>query len=81
MSNENTGARYEIAINGTPRTYRDTEKIAIEAATHLKTRRPQSENNGPRRDDWQGHAGHAFAVPLKESPKTLLQCQRGREPP
>jgi hypothetical protein len=29
----NTGARYEIAIDGTTRTYRD--KIAIEAATRV----------------------------------------------
>jgi hypothetical protein len=43
MSRPNTGARYEIAIDGTTRTYRDTEKIAIEAATHLKTKQPQSE--------------------------------------
>jgi hypothetical protein len=28
------GARYEIAIDGTPRTFRDTEKIALEAARH-----------------------------------------------
>jgi hypothetical protein len=40
MSNKNIGARYEIAIDGTTRTYRDTEKIAIEAATRLKTKQP-----------------------------------------
>jgi hypothetical protein len=32
----------EIAIDGTTRTYRDTEKIAIEAATRLKTKQPNS---------------------------------------
>jgi hypothetical protein len=36
-------ARYEIAIDGTPRTHRDTEKIALEAARHLKTKQPNSE--------------------------------------
>jgi hypothetical protein len=30
------GARYEIAIDGTPRTYRDREDHAREAATLLK---------------------------------------------
>jgi hypothetical protein len=29
----NTGARYEIAIDGTTRTYRDRKNMAIEAAT------------------------------------------------
>ena len=37
MSN-NTGVRYEIAIDGTPRTYRDLKELAIEAAARLKTR-------------------------------------------
>jgi len=34
----NTGARFEIAIDGTLRIYRDRKDIAIEAATHLKTK-------------------------------------------
>jgi hypothetical protein len=33
-----TGARYEIAIDGATRTYRDRKDMAIEAATHLKTK-------------------------------------------
>jgi len=40
---KNTSARFEIAIDGTARTYRDTEKTAIEAATRLKTKQPHSE--------------------------------------
>jgi hypothetical protein len=32
----NTGARCEIAIDGTPRSYRDRNKLAIKAATFLK---------------------------------------------
>jgi electron transfer flavoprotein alpha/beta subunit len=43
MTKAKTGAQYEIAIDGTTRTYRDTEKIAIEAAIRLKTKQPQSE--------------------------------------
>ena len=42
-SKVNTGARYEIAINGTPRTYRDRKELAIEAATLLKTKNVHSE--------------------------------------
>jgi hypothetical protein len=38
-----TGARYEIAIDGTTRTYRDQEDIAREAATRLKRINPNSE--------------------------------------
>src|SRR5262249_50290897 len=32
------GARYEIAIDGTPHTYRDREDYAREAATFLKAK-------------------------------------------
>ena len=39
----NTGARYEIAIDGTPRTYRDTREIAMAGVTHRKTKQPHSE--------------------------------------
>jgi len=35
--------RFEIAINGTPRSYRDREELAIEAATWLKTKNPNSQ--------------------------------------
>jgi hypothetical protein len=34
----NTGARYEIAVDGKPRSYRDVRATAIEAATYLKQR-------------------------------------------
>jgi hypothetical protein len=39
----NTGARCEIAIDGTPRSYRDRNKLAIKAATFLKTKKVHSE--------------------------------------
>jgi hypothetical protein len=39
----NTGARYEIAIDGTPRTYRDLRELAIYAATHLKIKNPHAD--------------------------------------
>jgi electron transfer flavoprotein alpha/beta subunit len=39
----NTGARFEIAIDGTPRTYRDLKELAIEAATRLKTKNVHAE--------------------------------------
>jgi hypothetical protein len=38
MSQPNTGARFEIAIDGTPRSYRDRKELAIAAATLLKTK-------------------------------------------
>jgi hypothetical protein len=38
-----SGARYEIAIDGTTRTHRDREDIAHEAATRLKQINPNSE--------------------------------------
>jgi hypothetical protein len=38
-----SGARYEIAIDGTPRTHRDREDYALEAAILLKTNLPHSE--------------------------------------
>ena len=37
------GARYEIAIGGTPRTYRDTIEGAWAASTNLKTKQPNAE--------------------------------------
>jgi hypothetical protein len=36
------GARYEIAIDGTPRTYRDSIEGAWAAATNLKTKQPNA---------------------------------------
>jgi hypothetical protein len=38
-----SGARYEIAIDGTPRTHRDREDLAREAATFLKTNQPNAQ--------------------------------------
>ena len=38
-----TRARYEIAIDGTPRTYRDRKELAIAAARRLKTKQPHSD--------------------------------------
>jgi hypothetical protein len=36
------GAQFEVAIDGTPRTYRDDKAMAIEAAEHLKRKYPHS---------------------------------------
>jgi hypothetical protein len=38
-----SGARYEIAIDGTTRTYRDSEELAREGAIYLKKLNPNSE--------------------------------------
>jgi hypothetical protein len=37
------GARYEIAVDGKPRSNRDTKPIAIEAGEYLKSKNPNSE--------------------------------------
>ncbi len=39
----NTGANWEIVIDGKPRSYRDNVEIAREAARYLKSKNPKSE--------------------------------------
>src|SRR4051812_4236507 len=55
-----SGASFEIAIDGVPRSYRDDPKIALEAAKYLKMNNPKSEvslrdlrNDVLTRMDWQ----------------------------
>jgi hypothetical protein len=38
----NHGAKYEISIDGVPRTYRDRQDIALQTAQLLKSRNPNS---------------------------------------
>jgi hypothetical protein len=38
-----TGARYQIAVDGQPRSNRDDSAIAIEAAEYLKYKHPHAE--------------------------------------
>jgi hypothetical protein len=38
-----SGARYEIAVDGTARTHRDREDLAYDAATLLKIKQPHAE--------------------------------------
>jgi len=56
MTKPYNGARYEIAIDGTPRTYRDRKELAIETATLLKTKNVHSEassgRNRPKQTLW-----------------------------
>jgi hypothetical protein len=40
---KNLGARWEIAADGTPRTYRDDKTIAIDSARYLKFKNPMVE--------------------------------------
>jgi hypothetical protein len=40
---KDTGARWEITIDGVPRSYRDRKEMAIEGAEYLKSRNPTSE--------------------------------------
>jgi len=39
---QNVGARYEITIDGKPRSYRDSKPIAIEAGRFLKRKNPNA---------------------------------------
>ena len=38
----NTGAQYEISIDGVPRSYRDRKELALQGARFLKSRNPNS---------------------------------------
>jgi hypothetical protein len=40
--NRPRGAQFEVSIDGTPRTYRDDNAMAIEAAELLKRKHPHS---------------------------------------
>lgn len=40
---QNTGARFEIYISGTPRSYRDDRALVIEGAEFLKAKNPHTE--------------------------------------
>jgi electron transfer flavoprotein alpha/beta subunit len=39
----NPGANFEIVVDGKPRSYRDDQKIAVEAALYLKSKNPNVE--------------------------------------
>jgi hypothetical protein len=40
---KNTGARWEITIDGKPRTYDHKRELAIEAARYLKRKNPEAD--------------------------------------
>jgi hypothetical protein len=66
------GARYEITVDGAPRTNRDRRELAIEAGEYLKRRNPNSEVTV--RDRMTG------AVELIKQPPPLTSWPRGRSP-
>jgi hypothetical protein len=43
MGQSNSGANFEIVVDGKPRSYRDDPKIAAEAAAYLKSKNPKVE--------------------------------------
>jgi len=43
MMPKNTGARWEITVDGKPRSYRVDKQIAIESAQYLKRKNPNVE--------------------------------------
>ena len=40
---KNTGARWEITVDGKPRTYDHSKQLAIEAAQYLKRKNPHAD--------------------------------------
>jgi len=40
---KNSGARWEITVDGVPRSYRDRKDMAIEGAQYLKSRNPHAD--------------------------------------
>jgi hypothetical protein len=40
MTEPTSGARYEITVDGKPRSMRDTRAVAIEAGEYLKSKNP-----------------------------------------
>jgi hypothetical protein len=41
--NKDTGARWEITVDGVPRSYRDRKEMAVGGTEYLKSRNPASE--------------------------------------
>ena len=50
---KDTGARWEITVDGVSRSYRDRKEMAIEGAEYLKSKNPSSE---VRVRDYKGEA-------------------------
>jgi hypothetical protein len=51
---KHTGPRWEITVDGRPRSYRDRRQIAIESAEYLESKNPNVEvtvRHDDRRDD------------------------------
>ena len=43
MTAKNTGSRWEITVDGKPRTYDHKRELAIEAAQYLKRKNPHAD--------------------------------------
>ncbi len=43
MMKKNTGSRWEITVDGKPRTYDHKRELAIEAAQYLKLKNPHAD--------------------------------------
>jgi hypothetical protein len=43
MTKKNTGSRWEITVDGKPRTYDHKRELAIEAAQYLKRKNPHAD--------------------------------------
>jgi len=58
------GARYEITVDGKPRSNRDTKAIAIEAGEYLKQKNPTAEVTVRDRESGE-------TIVVKHQPPTL----------
>ena len=57
-----TGARYDIVIDGTPRTYRDRKELSIEAAKFLNIKNEHSDGARPRNRQDDQHQASAIEM-------------------
>ena len=68
-----TGANWEIAVDGKPRSYRDDLEIAREAARYLRSKNPKSEvairNYAP---------GEAMSITSDQQPVAWADGKRAR---
>ena len=53
----NSGAQYEISIDGVPRTHRDRQDIALQTARFLKSKESEQRREIEGFADWRGDRG------------------------
>ena len=59
----NTGARWEVAVDGKPRTYDAKRELAVEAAEYLKLKNPHAEVTVRDLEDIEGKS---WVIPAQQ---------------